>query len=72
MDRRAKLLADCIEEGAAGPASFADGLSEEGWCALVSGKENCPVGVIARSVFEVRAPRCSWRYFEPMSASLGQ
>ncbi len=31
MSRRAELLADRIEEGAAGLAAFAEGLSEAEW-----------------------------------------
>src|SRR4051812_9095369 len=44
--RRAGLLADRIEEGAALLAHFAEGLSEAEWGNPVSGSDNRPVGVI--------------------------
>src|SRR5438477_12681101 len=44
--RRAELLADRIEEGAAGLAAFAEGLSEAEWLEPVSGTGRRPVGVI--------------------------
>jgi hypothetical protein len=49
-DRRAELLADRIEEGAAGLAAFAEGLSEEEWRTRVSGSDRRPVGVIVHHV----------------------
>jgi hypothetical protein len=53
--RRAELLADRIEEGAAGLAAFAEGLSEAEWRAGVpeSGKEGRSVGVIVHHVASV-------------------
>jgi hypothetical protein len=48
--RRAALLADRIEEGAAGLAEFAEGLSEAEWNAPVSGSDRRPVGVIVHHV----------------------
>jgi hypothetical protein len=55
LGRRAKLLAARIEEGAAGLAAFAEGLSEEEWCAPVpeSGKGSRSVGVIVHHVASV-------------------
>jgi DinB superfamily len=50
VGRRAELLADRIEEGAAGLAAFAEGLSEAEWRALVSGTDRRPVGVIVHHV----------------------
>jgi hypothetical protein len=52
-DRRAELLADRIEEGAAGLAAFAEGLSEEEWRTPVSGSDRRPVGVIVHHVASV-------------------
>jgi len=48
--RRAELLADRIEEGAAGLAAFAEGLSEAEWLEPVSGTDRRPVGVIVHHV----------------------
>jgi DinB superfamily len=48
--RRAELLADRIEEGAAGLATFAEGLSEAEWLEPVSGTDRRPVGVIVHHV----------------------
>jgi hypothetical protein len=52
-DRRTELLADRIEEGAAGLAAFAEGLSEEEWRTPVSGSDRRPVGVIVHHVASV-------------------
>jgi hypothetical protein len=51
--RRAELLADRIEQGAAGLAVFAEGLSEAEWRAPVSGTDRRPVGVIVHHVASV-------------------
>ncbi len=53
--RRAELLADRIEEGAAGLAAFAEGLSEAEWRKAVKegGKEGRTVGVIVHHVASV-------------------
>jgi hypothetical protein len=48
--RRAELLADRIEEGAAGLAGFAEGLSEAEWRIPVSSTDRRPVGVIVHHV----------------------
>ena len=50
VSRRAELLADRIEEGAAGLAAFAEGLSESEWRTPVSGSDRRPVGVIVHHV----------------------
>ena len=50
MSRRAELLADRIEEGAAGLAAFAEALSEAEWSTPVSGTDRRPVGVIVHHV----------------------
>ena len=52
MGRRAELLADRIEEGAAGLAAFAEGLSEAEWRTPMSGsgKDRRSVGVIVHHV----------------------
>jgi citrate lyase gamma subunit len=50
MSNRSELLADRIEEGAAGLAAFAEGLSEEEWRQPVSGSDARPVGVIVHHV----------------------
>src|ERR1700685_1569562 len=47
---RAELLADRIEEGAAGLAAFAEGLSEAEWRIPVSSTDRRPVGVIVHHV----------------------
>ena len=48
--RRAELLADRIEEGAAGLAAFAEGLSQAEWLQPVSATDNRPIGVIVHHV----------------------
>jgi DinB superfamily len=53
VGRRAELLADRIEEGAAGLAAFAEGLSEVDWGTPVSGSDRRPVGVIVHHVASV-------------------
>src|ERR1700719_2578841 len=53
VSRRAELLADRIEQGAAGLAAFAEGLSEAEWLAPVSGTDRRPVGVIVHHVASV-------------------
>jgi hypothetical protein len=53
MKRRAELLADRIEEGAAGLAAFAEGLSEAEWRLPVSDSDRRPVGVIVHHVASV-------------------
>jgi hypothetical protein len=50
VGRRAELLSDRIEEGAAGLAAFAEGLSEAEWLEPVSGTDRRPVGVIVHHV----------------------
>jgi hypothetical protein len=51
MSRRAESLADRIEEGAAGLADFAEGLSEEEWrTPVTSGNDRRPVGVLVHHV----------------------
>ena len=47
---RAELLADRIEEGAAGLAAFAEGLSGAEWLEPVSGTDRRPVGVMVHHV----------------------
>jgi hypothetical protein len=49
-NRRAELLADRIEEGAAGLAAFAEGLSEAEWQTPVSRTDRRSVGVIVHHV----------------------
>ena len=55
MGRRAELLAARIEEGAAGLAAFAEGLSETEWRTPVSagGRDHRSVGVIVHHVASV-------------------
>jgi hypothetical protein len=53
VGRRAELLADRIEEGAAGLAAFAEALSESEWRTPVSGSDRRPVGVIVHHVASV-------------------
>lgn len=53
VSRRAKLLADRIEEGAAGLATFTEGLSEAEWRTPVSGSDLRPVGIIVHHVGSV-------------------
>ena len=50
MSRRAELLADRIEEGAAGLAAFAEGLSDAEWQKPVSATDRRSVGVIVHHV----------------------
>jgi len=50
MGRRAESLADRIEEGAAGLAAFAEGLSEAEWRTPVSSTDRRSVGVIVHHV----------------------
>jgi len=50
IDRRASLLADRIEEGAALLAAFAEGLSEEEWHTPVSTTDRRSVGLIVHHV----------------------
>ena len=51
MGRRSESLANRIEEGAAGLAAFAEGLSEAQWRTPMSGgKDRRPVGVIVHHV----------------------
>jgi hypothetical protein len=52
-NRRAKLLADRIEEGAAGLAAFVEALSEAEWNTPVSATDQRPVGVIVHHVAAV-------------------
>ena len=51
--RRAAALADRIEQGAAGLAAFAEGLSEAEWLTPVSATDRRPVGVIVNHVASV-------------------
>jgi hypothetical protein len=54
MGRRAESLADRIEEGAAGLAAFAEGLSESEWGVPMSGeRDHRSVGVIVHHVASV-------------------
>ena len=55
MGRRAEALADRIEEGAAGLAAFAEGLSEADWRRPISagGTDRRTVGVIVHHVASV-------------------
>jgi hypothetical protein len=53
--RRAERLAGRIEEGAAGLAVFAEGLSEEEWCTPVSSTDHRTVGVIVHHVASVHS-----------------
>ena len=50
MRRRAELLANRIEEGAAGLAAFAEGLSDAEWRTPMSAKDRRTVGVIVHHV----------------------
>ena len=50
MGRRAELLANRIEEGAAGLAAFAEGLSDAEWRTPMSAKDKRTVGVIVHHV----------------------
>ena len=53
MGRRAEVLADRIEEGAAGLAAFVEGLSEAEWRTPVSARDGRPIGVIVHHVASV-------------------
>src|ERR1700722_15309673 len=53
MSRRAELLAARIEEGAAGLAAFAEGLSDAEWNTPVSSTDRRRVGVIVHHVASV-------------------
>jgi len=55
MSRRAEALAARIEEGAAGLAAFAEGLSDKEWQTAVqgSGRDSRPVGVAVHHVASV-------------------
>ena len=53
VDRRAELLADRIEEGAAVLAAFTEGLSEKEWHTQVSAADRRSVGVIVHHVASV-------------------
>jgi hypothetical protein len=53
MLRRAQALADRIEEGAAGLAAFAEGLSEAEWRTPVSGSDSRSVGGVVHHVASV-------------------
>jgi hypothetical protein len=53
MSRRADSLADRIEEGAAGLAAFAEGLSEAEWGMPVSASDRRSVGLIVQHVASV-------------------
>ena len=50
VSRRAQLLADRIEEGAAGLAAFAAGLTDEEWRTPVSATDRRTVGVVVHHV----------------------
>jgi len=50
MSRRAQLLADRLEEGAAGLAAFAEGLSDAEWNTPASASDRRSVGVIVHHV----------------------
>lgn len=50
MSRRSELLAERIEEGAAGLAAFAEGLSEVEWNTPTSGTDHRTVGQIVNHV----------------------
>jgi ubiquinone/menaquinone biosynthesis C-methylase UbiE len=53
MNRRAESLADRIEEGAAGLAAFAEGLSDAEWSMPVSATDRRSIGVIVHHVASV-------------------
>ena len=53
MNRRAESLADRIEQGAAGLAAFAEGLSDTEWGTPVSGTDSRSIGVIVHHVASV-------------------
>src|SRR5689334_14536244 len=50
---RAALLADRIEEGAAGLVAYAEGLSDQEWRTPVSASDARPIGVIVHHVASV-------------------
>lgn len=51
--RRSELLADRIEEGAAGLTAFAEGLSEAEWRTPMSASDRRPVGVVVHHVASI-------------------
>lgn len=53
MSRRAHVLADRIEEGAAGLAAFAEGLSEKEWATPISSRDGRTVGIVVHHVASV-------------------
>lgn len=53
ISRRAALLADRIEQGAAGLAAFAETVSEAEWSTPVSGSDHRSVGVIVNHVASI-------------------
>jgi hypothetical protein len=53
MSRRAELLADRIEQGAAGLAAYVEGLSEEQWRMPTTSTDRRSVGVIVHHVASV-------------------
>ena len=53
MGRRSDLLADRIEEGAAGLAAFAEGLSDAQWRMPISATDRRTVGIIVHHVASV-------------------
>lgn len=53
MNQRAESLADRIEQGAAGLAAFAEGLSEAEWATPISSTDRRSVGVIVHHVATV-------------------
>ena len=53
MGRRAELLANRIEEGAAGLAAFAAGLSEAEWRTAVSSTDRRTIGAIVHHVASI-------------------
>ena len=50
MSRRSEALAARIEEGAAGLAAFAEGLSDAEWTTPVTDRDRRPIGVIVHHV----------------------
>ena len=53
MSRRSELLAERIEQGAAGLAAFVEGLSEEEWQTPVSSTDRRSIGVVVHHVASV-------------------
>jgi hypothetical protein len=53
LSTRGRALADRIEEGAAGLAAFAEGLSEAEWRTLVSATDRRTIGVVVHHVASV-------------------